>query len=285
MFGLTGSITSSLNTLRAQRVYRANAESLARTYAQMATGTRINRGYDDPAGLIASQSLAQTLAALDAETAANERASNQATTADGALAQVSDLLIEAKGLVNANANTAGLSPEEKAANQLSIDSIVSTVNRLSATTRSGGQKLLDGTATLSASGKSFAIDSAAATNLGQTTVAGTAYTLADLATGKPLATTGPSAATAAEVVDQAINDVATQRAQLGSFDQNTLQTRTRSIAASRVQLLSAVSMLRDTDYALAATQRSRSTVLQYASLAALTQSLGRRRIGTFSISG
>jgi flagellin-like hook-associated protein FlgL len=283
--GATGSIPSTTNLLRAQSAYRSNSNRRAQSLAQLATGFRINRASDDPAGLIASESLRQTLAVLDAETTANQRASDQASTADGALGQISDLLGEAKSLVTANANTAGLSAEEKSANQLQIDSILSTVDRLSATTMFGGRKLLDGSATLAASGKSFAIGSAATANLGATDVAGTTYTLADLKTGQPLNTLGANSANAGAVIDRAINDVATQRAQLGAFDRNTLQTRINGIASSREQLLSAVSMIRDTDYAHAVAQHSRSKLLQRSSLAVPSQALGRRRqTSTFSVS-
>ncbi len=227
-----------------------------------------------------------TLAVLDAETSANERASYQAGAADGALGQVSGLLTEAKSLVHANANTSGLSAEEKSANQLQIDSILSTVDRLSATTQFGGRKLLDGSATLSASGKSFAIDSVAAANLGTTVVGATTYTLADLKSGKSLSTLGENIGSAGEVIDQAINDAGIRRATLGAFDKYTLHPRLTGIASSREQLLSAVSMIRDTDYATAVTQQSRGQLLQRSALITLRQTLGRRpRVGTFSILG
>jgi flagellin-like hook-associated protein FlgL len=283
VFGLTGSIPSIVNSLRAQRAYRSATQRRDQSLTQLATGLRINRAADDPAGLIASEQLGQTLAALDAETSANQRASDQATTADGALGQVSDLLAHAKSLVTANANSAGLSPDEKSANQIEIDSILSAVDRISSSTTFGGRKLLDGTATLSASGQSLAIDSSAAANLGKTDAAGTTYTLADLKSGNPLSTVGGSIATAGAVVDQAINDVATQRGKLGAFDKYTLQTRISSVAVSREQLLSAVSLIRDTDYALAATQQSQARLLQESSLSTLMQTLGRPRIGTFSM--
>jgi flagellin-like hook-associated protein FlgL len=70
-------------------------------------------------------------------------------------------------------------------------------------------------------------------------------------------TAGGTSDTAGAVLDKAINDVATRRATIGAFDKYTLQTRANSIAVSREQLTSAVSMIRDTDYALAATQQSR----------------------------
>ena len=250
MLGLTGSISSNIHSLRAQRAYQSASQRRGQLLAQLSTGLRINRASDDPAGLIAAEQLAQTLAVLDAETSANQRASDQATTADGALGQVSDLLAQAKSLVSANANSGGLSADEMSANQMEIDSILSAVNRLSTSTSFGGRKLLDGSATLSASGKSFAIESSAAANLGKTDAAGKTYTFADLKSGNSLSTLGGNAATAGAVVDQAINDVATRRASLGAFDKYTLQTRINGVAASRGQLLSAVSLIRDTDYAL-----------------------------------
>ena len=277
MVSPTGGIPPIVNSMRARRAYQSASQQLNQSLTQLATGMRINRGADDPAGLIAAETLAQTLSVLDAETSANERASLQATTADGALGQVSGLLAQAKSLVSANANSAGLSAEEKAANQLEIDSILSAVDRVSAATTFGGRKLLDGSATLSASGKSFAIENSAAAHLGATEVAGTTYTLADLKSGKALSTLGDNAATAGAVVDQAINDVATRRASLGAYDKYTLQSRLNGVATAREQVLAAVSLIRDTDYAMATAQQSTAKLLQQSSLSALMQSLGRRR--------
>jgi flagellin len=283
VLGLTGTIPSIVNTLRAQRAYQSAIQRRNQSLTQLATGLRINRGADDPAGLIASEQLGQTLAALDAETSANERASMEANTADGALGQVSDLLTHAKSLVVANANSGGLSPDEKSANQMEIDSILSAVDRISASTSFNGQKLLDGSATLSASGQSLPIESSAASNLGKTTASGTTYTLADLKTGGALSTQvgGSSGDTASDVIDKAINDVATRRGKIGAFDKDTLQTRINSVAVSREQMLSAISQIRDTDYARVTAQQTQAAILQQSSLAVLKQSLGR--VGMFSI--
>src|SRR4051812_25223115 len=252
---------------------------------RLATGQRINGGSDDPAGLVASESLRQTLAALDAESSANERASTQAALADGALGQISDMLIEAKSLVDANAIPGGLTSDERAANQLQIDSILSAVDTLSKTTSFAGQKLLDGSATIGASGKSISIDSAATSNIGSTDANGTTYTLADLKTGKALVTTGSNGSTASDVISNAINDVATQRASVGAFDRHTLQTRISSIAVSRENMLSAISMISDTDYAAEFSEQSKLALLQKSAAFALRQSVNRNKpsISTFSI--
>ena len=59
-------------------------------------------------------------------------------TASGGLGQVSDLLNQLQGLVNQSANTGGLSAGEISANQLQVDSILSTINRIANSTNFNG---------------------------------------------------------------------------------------------------------------------------------------------------
>ena len=108
------------------------------------------------------------------------------TTADAALAEVSNLLIEAESLAIANANTGGLSDAERLANQMQIDSILSSVNRIAGSTTFAGQQLLDGSATVTAGGGSVTIDSVSTGNLGEVEIDGDTYSLADVATGGAL---------------------------------------------------------------------------------------------------
>ncbi|MGH7179922.1 MAG: flagellin [Tepidisphaeraceae bacterium] len=263
----------------AQRTARLNSLALSRSMQRLATGRRINRGADDPAGLIASEQLNATLAHLDAETRANERTHSIASTADGALSEVSGLLTEAKRLQTANANDAGLRAEEKSANQMQIDSILSTVDRISNTTSFNGQKLLTGTATLSSSGKSMTINGTSTASIGDVTIDGTAYTLSDVKTGGRLE---GNAQGAAQSIDAAIKQVSTLRGKIGAFDKYTVQSRIRTIASSREQITSAVSMIRDTDYAAETSANMRYQLLQAVSMRTLKMASQRRR-STFSI--
>jgi len=278
---------SSINntsSLLAQRYARLNAAAYSSSLVRLATGKRINRGADNPAGLIASENLSATLAALDAETSANERAMSQASTADAAMGEVSGLLTEAKRLVSANANTAGVSPEEKAANQMQLDAVLSSVNRISNTTSFNGAKLLDGSFTLSASGQKLAVASVAAGSVGTVDDGnGTTYTLSDLGNGKALAINGGNVTTAGEVVDQAINDVATMRGRIGAYQTNTLESRLNQISTSREQLSSALSMLRDTDYAMETSQSIRYQLLSAASMKLLGKAQQQHRQHILSI--
>src|SRR5688572_8933966 len=83
--------------------------AVASSMEKLATGLRINRGADDPAGLIASEDLRAALKMLDAETRAMERTDMVANVADGALGEMSELLSNANAAEVATANSGGLS--------------------------------------------------------------------------------------------------------------------------------------------------------------------------------
>ncbi|MFG0292410.1 MAG: flagellin [Phycisphaerales bacterium JB050] len=137
-------INTNVQSILAQRVLGQNNQGLAGSLERLSTGLRINRGKDDPAGLIASQNLRAEKSALGAAIKNAERADQVANIAEGGLNEVSGLLTELQGLLTTTANDAGLSTEEKAANQLQIDSILQTIDRVAASTSFQGKKLLNG---------------------------------------------------------------------------------------------------------------------------------------------
>jgi flagellin len=137
-------INNNINSLIAQRVAGQQNASLSKSLERLSTGLRINRGGDDPAGLIASEVLRGEKAALTAAIGNAERAEQFVATAEGGLQEINALLTEVQSLVGQSANEAGLSTEEKEANQLQIDNILSTIDRIAATTSFQGTKLLNG---------------------------------------------------------------------------------------------------------------------------------------------
>jgi len=138
-------INTNVQSLIAQRVLTANNKSLNQSLERLSTGLRINRGKDDPAGLIASENLRSEKASISAAIGNADRADQVANIAEGGLQEVSNLLTDLQGLVTQSANGAGLSQEEKIANQLQIDSILQTIDRVSDATSFQGKKLLNGT--------------------------------------------------------------------------------------------------------------------------------------------
>ncbi len=137
-------INTNVSSLIAQNVLGQNNKSLGTALQRLSTGLRINRGKDDPAGLIASEALRAEKSSLNAAIGNAERADQVANIAEGGLQEVSNLLTELQGLLTSSANDAGLSVAEKEANQLQIDSILQTIDRVSGSTEFQGTKLLNG---------------------------------------------------------------------------------------------------------------------------------------------
>ena len=138
------SINTNVNSLVAQRVLKRNNDQLNTALERLSTGLKINSGADNPAGLIASENLRAEQTGIKSALRNAERAGNVIATAEGGLAEVSNLLNELQGLVTETANTGGLSGEEIEANQLQVDAILGTINRLSGSVNFQGEQLLNG---------------------------------------------------------------------------------------------------------------------------------------------
>ncbi len=137
-------INTNVSSLLGQRVLDQNNRTLNSSLERLSTGLRINRGADDPAGLIASENLRSERASIGAAIDNAERAEQVVNVAEGGLQEINNLLLEVQSLVGRSANEAGLSREELEANQLQIDSILQTIDRISDTTSFQGTQLLNG---------------------------------------------------------------------------------------------------------------------------------------------
>jgi flagellin len=130
---------------------------------RLSSGLRINRGKDDPAGLIASETLRAEIRGIGQAIENSSRAINVISTAEGALNEVSALLLNIRDLLVSTANEGALTSEEIDANQLEIDALLASVDRIANNTSFGGLKLLDGTRSYTLS--SLSTDSIAATSV------------------------------------------------------------------------------------------------------------------------
>ena len=92
-------INTNVLSLNAQRNLTASQSSLATSLQRLSTGYRINSGKDDPAGLIASESLRAEQQATTTAISNAQRADNIIGTAEGALSEVSNLLVSLQGLI------------------------------------------------------------------------------------------------------------------------------------------------------------------------------------------
>ncbi|MHC5022826.1 MAG: flagellin N-terminal helical domain-containing protein [Planctomycetota bacterium] len=137
-------INSNIPSLIAQHTLTRSNDDLVTRLQRLSTGLRINRGADDPAGLIVSERLRSELKGLNQAVDNSERASMVIATTEGYLAEVADLLNSVKGLIVEAANTGGLSEDEIAANQLQIDNAIDAITRISNTASFAGLQLLNG---------------------------------------------------------------------------------------------------------------------------------------------
>lgn len=146
-------INTNVQSLLAQRVLGQNNTSLSQSLERLSTGLKINRGKDDPAGLIASENLRAEQRAIGQAIKNAERADQVVNIGEGGLQEISGLLTELQGLLTASANHAGLAESERTANQLQVDSILQTIDRISSSVSFQGVKLLNGNYDYQTSGR------------------------------------------------------------------------------------------------------------------------------------
>ncbi len=137
-------VNTNVSSLTAQNRLQRTNNDLQTALTRLSTGLKINSGKDDPAGLIASESLRSDITSINKALTNTQRANQIIGTADSALGQVSSLLNDIRGLVTEAANKGGLSDDEIAANQLQVDSSLEAINRIAQTTTFQGRRLLDG---------------------------------------------------------------------------------------------------------------------------------------------
>ena len=111
---------------------------------RLATGKRINRASDDPAGMVAAESMTAEQKSLQAQIEALDREEYRTGAREGAASVVSDLLVDLNGLALAASNTGGTTEAEREAMQLQADSILQTIDHISNTTRFNGEQVING---------------------------------------------------------------------------------------------------------------------------------------------
>jgi len=147
-------INTNIPSLVARSTLARTSDELQLRLQRLSTGLRLNRGADDPAGLIISERLRSDVQGAEQGIKNSERASSVIATTEGSLAEVSDLLNSIRALIVESANTGATSEEERLANQLQINSAIDSITRISNTASFGGLKLLNGSMDYTLSGVS-----------------------------------------------------------------------------------------------------------------------------------
>jgi len=127
---------------------------LGSVMTRLSTGLKMNSGKDDPAGLIASELLRAQIAGTTQAIVNTQRANAMISTADGAMAQIGNLLNDIKGLTVEAAQTGTMTQVQLDANQLQVDAALDSIDRIARSTSYAGRKLLDGSLGFETSGLS-----------------------------------------------------------------------------------------------------------------------------------
>jgi flagellin len=134
------SILNNPASLAAQNQLGITNSSLQKTLYQLSSGSRINTGADDAAGLAVANGLMANITALTQSARNANDGVGKLQVADGALAQVTSLLNRAITLATEAANGT-LSDAQRAPLQAEFASIQSEINRIGATTNFNGQQV------------------------------------------------------------------------------------------------------------------------------------------------
>jgi flagellin len=268
------SVLTNISAIYAENNLNQTQSSLQNTLTQLSSGSRINSGADDAAGLAVVNGLQANEAALSQSAQNASDGVGLLQTADGALAQVTNLLDRAVTLATEAANGTLNSSQVGAANQ-EYQNILTEVGNIGSTTNFNSNSVFTSSSTAifvsdgTSSGSttfSDAIGSLSTASVGTTSGGGGAdFTASSVST-----LTASSASTILTTVTAAIQDVAYQRGTIGA-DVNQLNAASNVASSESENLTAASSTLQSTDFGAATSDLAKYQVLSQTGISALAQ--------------
>jgi len=205
-------ILNNIPSLAAENELTLTSTALNNTLQQLSSGSRINTGADDPAGLAIANGLQANISALTQSVSNANNGVGQLQLADGALAQVTNLLNTAVTLATESA-TGTVSNSQRTAIQAQYSSILAEINRIGTSTTYNGQTVFQNgsvpnlNAQDSPTAGALSADSdLTAGGVTSVTAGGTTFTYTAPAgvTNPNVATSGGTAITAATVLEAGV---------------------------------------------------------------------------------
>jgi len=264
--GATLSLLNNIPSLLAENNLDLTQANLNKTLEELSSGSRINSGADDPAGLAIANGLSANIAALQQSAANANDGVGALQVADGALSQVTTMLNRAVTLATEAANGT-VSSTQQAAIDAEYQQILDEINSI------GTSTTFNGTTVFSANSTSiFLSDGVTNSSIG--------VTIGDLSTSTIGTTTvgleGTSltsvtnATTALTDIDSAIAAVAAARGNLGAT-MNRLTDAVNVMQNEVTNYTSAESAITSADVGTVVSNLSQYQILQQTGMAALAQ--------------
>ncbi|MCF8058233.1 MAG: flagellin FliC [Bacteriovoracaceae bacterium] len=260
-------INTNVASLNAQRNLRGTRLSMNKSLEKLSSGQRINRAGDDAAGLAISENLKAQVRGLKQAERNAEDGISLVQIAEGALSEVSNILIRLRELsVQAASDTIGAT-ERKFLN-VEFEQLTSEIDRIANSTEFNRVPLLNGT------GAVFDIQIGTRNDpiSDRLTFDASSADVNVAALGLNLASVADkiSAQNSLSAIDSSIISVSGIRADFGAL-QNRLQSTVNNIAVSVENLSAANSRVRDTDVAAETAELTRNNILMSAGTSVLSQ--------------
>ena len=260
-------INTNVASLNAQRNLGSTRISMNKSLEKLSSGQRINRAGDDAAGLAISENLKAQIKGLGQAERNAEDGISLVQIAEGALGEVSNILIRLRELgVQAASDTIGVT-ERKFLN-VEFEQLTSEVDRIANSTEFNRVPLLNGT------GAVFDIQIGTRNDpiSDRLTFDASSADVNVAALGLNLASVSDkiSAQNSLTSIDQAIISVSGIRADFGAL-QNRLQSTVNNIQTSVENLAAANSRVRDTDIAAEPAELTKQNILMTAGTSVLAQ--------------
>jgi flagellin len=242
--------------------------NLDKTLERLSSGSRINHAGDDAAGLAISESMRAQMRGLGQAERNAQDGISLVQIAEGAMAEVSNILIRMRELgVQAASDTVG--SQERKFIDVEFQQLMAEMDRIANSTEYNRVPLLNGQAS------TFEIQVGTRNNPTVDRIRlfeGGAADINSVALGLNLASVGDkaSAQNSLAVIDGAMSQVTSMRAEFGAM-QNRLQSVITNIMTSRENLASANSRIRDADIAEETTELTKNQILTQSGVAVLGQ--------------
>ncbi len=260
-------INTNVASLHAQRNLGKTRLAMEKTLEKLSSGQRINRAGDDAAGLAISENLKAQVRGLGQASRNAADGISLVQTAEGALSEVSNILIRLRELaVQAASDTIGAT--ERKFLHLEFEQLSSEIDRIANSTEFNRVPLLNGTGTVLDIQVGTRNDPTRDRISFDTSNADINIEALGLnLTGVDEKITSQSSLAA---IDEAIISVSGIRANFGAI-QNRLQSILNNIAISSENLSAANSRVRDTDMAAETAELAKNNILMKAGTAVLAQ--------------
>jgi flagellin len=257
-------IQTNVSSLEAQRNLYKSQNALQNTFNKLSSGFRINTAKDDAAGLAISESLKAQVKTLTVNERNAGDAISMAQTAEGALGELSNIILRMRELA-AQASNGSLQSSDRAFIQTEFSNLQAETKRIMTSTKFNGKQLI--TSSTRTEDFQVGINNTSDDRIKMTFGGIDLNTLTNTAK----VGSGPgNARTALDTIDTALAMVSQARSRFGAAI-NRFETTISNIQSVRLNLSAANSRIRDVDVADEAATQSRNQVLTQAGTSVLAQ--------------